>query len=722
MQCIIIATRIQEVFIMTERINQLTQLTLAGEMYAYPKETEFDREDLFLSREQMESKRLCEFILNQEPVLTEYSKMTGFFNCNGTVVGDAFRRMGHEATQKTMSAFYLKIIDNLSTMEWQHATADYKKVLEKGISGIIDEIDESLKVHSKVEEVEFLNSIKKVAFTLIKWAHKCSEKAFELSETVETAEYKENLIKLSKSLLNVPENKPASFYEAVLTIYVCFSADPDSVGTLDRYLWPFYENDIKNGVLTKDEAKEYLQELFLMLQAATRISSPWFTRGAESHFCIGGYLPDGTDGYNELSDLILEALTELPTWIPQVTLRWTKKTPKEMFRHVLDMERKDPHKRIAFQNDEKRIKCYTEICGFPFEKAVAYTTVGCNEPAFLGAITGSNSKINFARSTETLFHKKSDEIVNVKTFEEFYNIFFGELKSDLETAYEYDNKYNRERAKDINYLSSIFFQGCIEKARSLTQGAGDIVIASPMCIGITNVIDSLIVVKQFVFDEKVITMQELISAIQANWQGYEEIRAIILKKGDFFGNDTDRSNYVAQKLYQSLYEFLNGKKNLFGYQWLIGDLIGYHEHHKWFGEKTKATPDGRFDGDMLKFGIGQSEGKDKNGLTALLNSIANLDPNGISCGSTVTNISIDEQLIKNDDNFEKTVDMLETYFKNGGIHFQLTYVSKEDLIKAKETPENYGNLRVRVTGFSDYFVKLRESIQDNIIERTTQKR
>ena len=417
----------------------------------------------------------------------------------------------------------------------------------------------------------------------------------------------------------------------------------------------------------------------------------------------------------------MESLTELPTWIPQVTLRWTNKTPKEVFRLVLDYERKDPHKRIAFQNDEKRMKCYTEICGFPFEKSVGYTTVGCNEPAFLGAITGSNSKINFARSMETVFHKKSDEIVNVKTFEEFYNIFFGELKSDLETAYEYDNKYNRERAKDINYLSSIFFNGCIEKAKSLTQGAGDVVIASPMCIGITNVIDSLIVVKQFVFDEKMLTMKELIDAIQANWQGYEELRALILKKGDFFGNDTDRSNYVAQKLYQSLYEFLDGKKNLFGYQWLIGDLLGYNEHHKWFGEKTKATPDGRFDGDMLKFGIGQSEGRDKNGLTALLNSIANLDPNGISCGSTVTNISIDEQLIKNDDNFEKTVDMLETYFKNGGIHFQLTYVSKEDLINAKETPENYGNLRVRVTGFSDYFVKLKESIQDDIIERTTHK-
>ena len=703
---------------MNTRISELTKLTLEGKMYVTPVTTKFDREDLFLSKQQRESKQLCEFILNQEPVLTEYSKMTGFFNCDGSVVGDAFRRMGHEATQKVMSDFYLKNIDNLSTMEWQHATADYKKVLEKGISGIIEEIDGSLKTHSEQKQVEFLNALKKVANTLIKWVEKCSYKALELSKTVNNVEHKKNLELLSKALLNVPKNKPSSFYEAVLTIYICFSADPDSVGTLDRYLTPFYENDIKNGILTRDEAKEYLQELFLMLQAATKVTSVNFTRGAESHFCIGGYLPNGEDGFNELSELILESLTELPTWIPQVTLRWTNKTPKEVFRLVLDYERKDPHKRIAFQNDEKRMKCYTEICGFPFEKSVGYTTVGCNEPAFLGAITGSNSKINFARSIETVFHKKSDEIVNVKTFEEFYNIFFGELKSDLETAYEYDNKYNRERSKDINYLSSIFFNGCIEKAKSLTQGAGDVVIASPMCIGITNVIDSLIVVKQFVFDEKMLTMKELIDAIQANWQGYEELRALILKKGDFFGNDTDRSNYVAQKLYQSLYEFLDGKKNLFGYQWLIGDLLGYNEHHKWFGEKTKATPDGRFDGDMLKFGIGQSEGRDKNGLTALLNSIANLDPNGISCGSTVTNISIDEQLIKNDDNFEKTVDMLETYFKNGGIHFQLTYVSKEDL---KETPENYGNLRVRVTGFSDYFVKLKESIQDDIIERTTHK-
>ena len=706
---------------MTERIKKLTELTLSGQMYADTVKTTYDEADLLLPRQQMESKRICEYILNQEPKLTEYSCLTGFFNFDGSVVGDAFRRGGHKGFQEAKSLFYLRPVDNLSTMEWQHATADYTKILNKGIRGIIDDIDESLKKHNDPEQVEFLLALKRVANALIEWAHKCSERALALSLTVENEEYKNNLKKLSEALFRVPENTPESFYEAVLCIYLCFSADPDSVGTLDRYLYPFYKKDIENGTLTKEEAAEYLQELFLMLQAATRITSAYFTRGAESHFCVGGYLPNGEDGFTELSRLIVESMIGLPTYIPQVSLRWTKKTPRDVFRFMLDCERKDPHKRIAFQNDEKRIKAYTEICHIPFEKAVGYTTVGCNEPAFLGAIVGSNSKINLLRSMETVFHKKAELIENADSYDAFFDVFKKELFSDLECGYEYDNFYNKQRAQDINYISSLLFNDCIENARPLTQGGGNTVIASPMCLGITNVIDSLCVVKQFVFDEKLFPMSELIAALKSDWQGYEDMRTLILKKGKFFGNDDETSNYVAQKLYYELYLFLKDKTNLYGYHWLIGDLTGYNIHYKWFGEKTKATPDGRYRGDMLKFGLGQSEGRDREGLSALLNSIAKVDPNGIGCGSTVTNITLDEQLIKNDDNFEKTVDLLLTYFQNGGVHFQLTYVSKEDLICAQETPDEYKHLRVRVSGFSDYFVKLNEAIQDDIIARTEQQ-
>jgi len=706
---------------MTTRIARLTEITLNGDMYNAPTATEFDREDIFLSKTEMETKRLCEYIMNQEPKLTKYQKMTGFFQFNESIVGDAFHRSGHKATREVQSEFYCKPVDNISTFEWQHATADYRKVLQKGIFGIIDEIDKSLKVHSAPDEIEFLNCLKKIAYIMIDWANKCADRAEEFAKTVEEEEYKQNLLTLADTLRRVPANKPTSLYEAVLCIYVCFSADPDSVGTLDRYLREFYNHDIENGIITRETAQEYLQELFLMLQSATPKNSYAFTRGGESHFCVGGYLPDGTDSFDDLSRLIIESLTELPTYIPQVTLRWTSKTPREVLRFAMDRERKDPHKRIAFTNDDKRIKCYTEICGIPFEKAITYTTVGCNEPAFTGAITGSTSKGNILRCVETLFHKKSDEIINAQTFDEFYAVFERELYSDMTIIYDYDNKYNACRARDTSYISSLFFNDCIENAKSLTQGGGNTVIAAPMLIGLTNVIDSLCIVKQFVFEEKLATMAELINAVKSNWEGYDDLHLIIRKKGKFFGNDDELSNSVAQRFYNSIYNYLKDKTNLFGYHFLVGDLIGYNIHHQWFGEGTKATPDGRHSGEMLKFGISQSGGNDRNGLTALLNSIAKVDLNAIACGSTVTNISIDEQLIKNDEYFEKTVDIFETYFKNGGVHFQLNYVSREELLAAKETPDDYRNLRVRVSGFSDYFVKLRESLQDDIIARTNQK-
>ncbi|MBO5270959.1 MAG: hypothetical protein J6B77_09240, partial [Clostridia bacterium] len=328
----------------SERITRLTALTLQGEMYARPRKTEFDRNDIFLSEAEQDVKRLCEYIENQEPVLTEYQTMTGFFNCDASVSGDAFRRKGHKYTQALLQTHYRKPLDNLSTFEWQHATADYQTVLCKGLSGILSEIMDSLKRHSSPEKKEFLHSLVKVTHALIGWAHKCADRSRALAESTENPEYRKNLIRLSEALYRVPEHPPQSFYEAVLTIYVCFSADPDSVGMLDRYLAPFYFRDLAQKKLTREEAKEYLQELFLMLQAATRRESKYFTRGGESHFCIGGYLPNGEDGFSDLSHLILEALVALPTYIPQVTLRWTKKTPREAFRFALDCERKDPYK------------------------------------------------------------------------------------------------------------------------------------------------------------------------------------------------------------------------------------------------------------------------------------------------------------------------------------------------------------------------------------------
>ena len=480
---------------MTDRIQKLTELTLAGKMYAKAKSTEFERNDIFLSECERDVKHICEYILNQEPMITEYQAMTGFFRFDSSVVGTAFNRSGHKNTTEFMNNFYLKQVDGLHVLEWQHATADYKKVLESGIVGIIDDIDHSLEHHTAPEEREYLLGLRKIAEALIAWCEKCSARVSEYAKTVENGEYRKNLEKLSLTLLKVPKNAPTSFYEACLTIYVCFSCALDSVGTLDRYLSRFYFDDLSAGRITRDEAEEYLQELFLMLQAATPITSSNFTRGGESHFCVGGYLPDGSDAYNDLSKLILESLTDLPTYIPQVTLRWTKTQPRDVLRFAMDLERRDKNKRIAFQNDEKRIQAYTEICGFTYEDAVSYTTVGCNEPAFPGGIVGATAKLNLQKSMERVLHNDYEEITACKSFDEFYGIYERELFADLDKHIEFDNKCNAVRARDVNYVSALFFNGCIEKAKSPTRGAADVVVCSPVVFGITNAIDSLIVVK-----------------------------------------------------------------------------------------------------------------------------------------------------------------------------------------------------------------------------------
>ena len=705
---------------MKERIRKLAELTLNGGMFVEPVKTEYDRCDLFLPPVEMSSKRVCEYILNQEPLIREESCFTGLISFDGSVEGDIFTRVGHKNFSIAHENFYNKPVDNLLTFEWQHSAGDFGKIIRCGLKGIKEDIELSKKNHDGDEDaIRFLKKQTDFCNTVIKFAHRCSDKAIKIAEKTENKEYRENLIKLSEGLKKVPENPAGSFYEAVLTIYVCYAYIPDSVGLIDRYLYPYYKSDIEAGVLTKEDACAYLQELFLMFQA--RIHPSWsnFTRGGETHFCIGGYLENGEDGFNELSRLIVDSLMELPTWIPQISLRWTDKTPHEVLRYMMDCERKDPNKRIAFVNDIPRINGLMKYTGLSYEDAVNYTMIGCNEIALPGGIVFGFDQLNILRSVENTFFNRSNDIINADSFDAFFDIYKEELFNDLQAADKIGKGLQSIRDRDTNIVSNIFIKGCIENAKSISPKSARFIAVSAV-IGLPNVIDSISITKQFVFDEKLCSMSELVDAVKNNWAGYEDLRTVIMKKGKFFGNDDDCSNEIANRIMGALDEW-NSTDNYLGKKWLFGNLIGYNEHHKFFGDKTKATPDGRFNGDMLTFGIGQSGGKDREGLTALLNSVAKCDPYNILTGPSVTNIMLDDGLIKNDANFEKTVDMFETYFKMGGTHFQLTYVSKEDLIAAQNEPEKYKNVRVRVSGFSDYFVLLNKGLQDDILLRTEKR-
>lgn len=707
---------------MNKRIESLLQKTIAGEMYVYPVKTDYDRCDLFLSPVKMSGKRVCEYIKNQEPLIFPESCFPGIITFDGSVEGNVFNRNGHKNFAIASENFYNKPVDNLLTFEWQHSAGDFGKIINIGINGIKDNIKKSTEIHKdNANAIEFLETQTDICDSIIEWAKKCSKKAIMISKSISDKRYKRNLKRLSMSLKNVPENPASNFYEAILSLCICFGLLPDSIGLIDRYLYPFYKSDIDRDILSKEEAAEYLQELFLMIQGRTHISSDRFYRGGESHFCVGGYLENGDDGFNELSKLIVDSLIELPTWIPQISLRWTPKTPHEVLRYMMDCERKDSNKRIAFVNDEPRIKGLMKYTGLSYKRAVNYTMIGCNEIALPGGIVFGFDPMNIVRCVQNTFFNRSNDIIKAKTFDEFYDIFQEEMFKDLYEADKIGLGFQTIRSRDCNLVSNILIDGCIENAKSVTQGGTDTYIAVGLLIGISNVIDSLSVTKQLVFDEKQITMKQLIEALQNNWNGFEELREYILKKGVFFGNDEACSNDIAHRFFKSLDKWNDGN-NYLRKKLVFGNLVGYNQHHKFFGDNTKATPDGRFDGDMISFGIGQSEGKDRNGLTALLSSVAKCDTYSILTGPSVTNILLDEQLVKNDENFEKLVYLFETYFKMGGTHFQLTYVSKEDLINAKKSPDKYKNLRVRVSGFSDYFVFLNEGLQDEIIQRTAHTR
>ncbi len=705
---------------MNDRIKKLLDLVVDGKMRPVAVEPKYDWQDEVLPDAERNTKRVCEYIMAQNPVIKDESMLTGYMIFEGEVLGDIFTRNGHENFKKLKTKTYNQPTDNLVTFEWQHATGQFEKVIKIGYKGLLNEIEDSMKVHqNEPEKLMFLKCEKEFLKTAIDWAHKCSGIARKKAEEVTVKEYKDNLLKLSQGLMKVPENPADTFYEAILSLYVTYSFIPDSIGLIDRYLYPYYLNDKKNGILTDHQAKEYLQELYMVLQSRISRESDRFFRGGEAHFCIGGYNEKGEDVFNEFSKLVLDALMDMPMWIPQISFRWTKKTKPETFRYVLDCERKDKNKRLAFVNDEPRIKGLMKYLEYPYQEVVNYSMIGCNEISFPGGIVLGWDMTNIARSVANTFHNRKDDIVKAKTFDDFFKIYKEELFNDLNQAEKIKEKMHIIRSKDCNIVSSPFVSGCIKNGKSVTQGGCDNFIPCMSLIGITTVIDSLAIAKQFVYNEKIVTMEQLVKALSDNWQGHEDLRNMIMKNGNFFGNDDEISNEVSAMFTNALDQWNDGN-NYLHKKYVVGNLIGYNEHNKFFGDNLLATPDGRYAGEMISFGIGQNNGKDRDGITSLLNSITKLDPCHLHTGSSVTNILLDKTLIYDDEKFEKTASILETYFKNGGTHFQLTYVDVEDMISAQKFPEKYKNLRVRVSGFSDYFVLLNTNLQNEIITRTKQ--
>lgn len=288
---------------MTERIKKLAELTLNGKMCVKATKAKFDESDIELSEIEKDTKHLCNYILNQEPKITKYSSFTGNLLFDNSVIGDLLKSGGHRSLKTALEKYYSISHKDELEAEWQSITADYKKILEGGIMGIINEINFYLDFYMyEPEKMELLLSLRKIAVAIVRWTEKCVKTVRRYARKIRDYDTRKRLKKLENALIHSPKCKPRTFYEAVLSIYVCFCLDSDGLDNLDRYLMLFYTNDIDNEAITRDEAKEYLQELFLMVQSSTHFDFTHFKSGLRV---------EANDGSNEVSELIAEALEEL---------------------------------------------------------------------------------------------------------------------------------------------------------------------------------------------------------------------------------------------------------------------------------------------------------------------------------------------------------------------------------------------------------------------------
>ncbi len=704
---------------MNERIARLVKAARRGEIFPPCVKVEYDEFDLKLADPLRIAKRLSEYMEAQPCYFTEDNELLGMIHFDCSVEADLFPRTGHRFFSETSQKFYCKPQENLCTFEWQHSNADFGKVIRIGLEGFRKEIIESRKKYTDdLPRLNFLAGLEAMIRGIVRRAQQYAAECRKQASACQDPARRAALLRMASNCMQVPEHPARTFEEAIQCLYFCFIFQPDSIGRPDQYLYPLYQQGITDGTLTKEHAKELLQELYVMIHGWTRFGTSNGDKGAESHFVIGGYTIDRQCAWNELSELILDSLMETDLIRPQVSLRWNKLTPRSVLYKVMDCERKDKNKRIALVNDDPRINALMKINKVPWETAYDYIMVGCNEPAFQGGISLGGNTTNIVRSLVNTLNDRREEVLACSDFDSFYAIYEQELHRDLETILAYSNRFNMLRSRDCNVLTSLFMTGCIERALSVTQGGATLARWCANFMGSTNLIDSLSVIRQFVYEERLCTMAELLAALDADWKGYEDLRSKILRKGKFFGNNDELSNDIAHRFYTSVYNFADGRTDIFGHALNYGNLTGYRLHFAQYGALTQATPDGRIAGSALMFGSGQSDGKDRDGVTSHLLSVAHMDPTGIMCGNSIMNLSVDENTVQNEESFEKLVSMIEIYFREGGLHVQLNHVSAEELIAAKKDPDKYKSIRVRVSGFSATFVTLEEAIQDNVIERT----
>jgi len=612
---------------------------------------------------------------------------------------------------------------------------DFKRDIEDELSKLdfLNDAD----AYNKQEELKAMSIC---CDAIISFAHRYANKALELADKETDNKRKKELLEIAEVCRHVPANPPRSFREALqmywfvhLGVIIELNTwDSFCPGKLDQHLYPFYKREVEAGTLTRDDAMELLECFWVKFNnqpAPPKVGITLEESGTYTDFCninIGGVKPDGSDGVNEVSYLLLDVIKDMKILQPSTNVQINKKNPDKFVIKAAEVIREGMGFPSVFNSDAIIQELLRQ--GKSVVDARCGGTSGCVEVGAFGKeayiLTGY---FNLVKVLEITLNNGIDprtgkkigidtgNPTGFKDFDELLEAFKAQLHHFINIKIRGNNVIEKIYAENMpSPFMSVIIDDCIKKARDYNAGGARYNSRYIQGVGIGSITDTLASIKLHVFDKNNLSMEKLLEILKANFEGYEKERQLFLNKTPKYGNDDDYADDIMLRVFEMFHDEVNGRPTMTGGTYRIEMLPT--TCHVYFGSVVGATADGRRAGLPLSEGISPVQGADKYGPTSVIKSAAKMDH--LRTGGTLLNQKFTPSVLEGEEGLVKLKDLIRAYFKLDGHHIQFNVIDANTLRDAQKNPEKYSNLIVRVAGYSDYFNNLNKGLQDEIIERT----
>jgi trans-4-hydroxy-L-proline dehydratase len=614
---------------------------------------------------------------------------------------------------------------------------DYKTEIEAALSAIDPLTD--LDAQRKAEQ---LRAMSIACDAIILLGQRYAKLAREMAEAEKDPVRHAELNQIAENCEVVPAHAPRSYWQAIQMYWFVHLGvttelnpwDAYSPGRLDQHLYPFYKKDMALGALNDERALELLECLWVKFNnqpAPPKVGITLKESGTYTDFVninTGGIAPDGSDGVNEVSYLILNCMDEMQLLQPSSNVQISKKTPRHFLKRACEVSRQG-WGQPAFYNTEAIVQELLNA-GKTLADARRGGTSGCVETGAFGneayILTGY---FNIPKVLELTLNNGVDPRTGKQiglplgaaedfhTFDALYSAFEKQLNHLIDVKVRGSNVIEQIYARYMPApFLSVITNDCIPKGMDYNAGGARYNTSYIQGVGIGTIADSLAAIKLHVYEKNTFTMAQLSDALKKNFEGSDWILAQVVNRAPKYGNDDDYADDLMRRVFKSYLSEVTGRKNTRGGAYRVNMLPT--TCHVYFGEVMGASPNGRKAGKPLSEGISPTQGADTHGPTAAIRSAAKMDH--LMTGGTLLNQKFTPPVVQDEAGLNHMADLVRAYFDLDGHHIQFNVVDRQTLRDAQISPDEYRDLIVRVAGYSDYFRNLSRALQDEIIDRTEQ--